>query len=285
MKRFIFLLAAVSILFSTSCYRHEMEKATAENDSLRLEISNGQENLSQFVGAFNNIQQNLDSIKRLEKLISVRSLQSPEKNRKLEDDINDDIRTIYDLLKQNREKLAALRRNALSSQHKAEELQKMVGWLESQIKEKDKEIEALRYQLAEKNIQIEGLESFIAQLEQQRDTLADIAKTQDSELHKRWYVMGTKDELIENGVITKTGGFLGIGKKKELKADFNKDYFTAIDIRETTRIPVYHDKIKILSKHPENSYRTSGVDKVEEIQILDTDKFWKASDYLVIMLK
>ncbi len=281
----IVLVALMGVMFLTSCYQHEMEKVQAENDSLRLEIGQDQENLAVFAGAFSSIQENLDSIKRLEKLISVRSLHSAESQRNAEDDINDDIRTIYSLLKQNRDKLNAMRRNVLSKGQKVKELEEMLGWMEKQIQWKNGEIDSLRYELATRNVKIDGLEDFIEQLESNNDTLHLIAQNQDEELNKVWYVIGTKKELLENNIITKEGGFLGIGSIKKLKPDFNEEYFTQIDLRKDNRISIYHNKVKVLTDHPEDSYRLSGEENVEELQIIDPERFWKSTRYLVIMLK
>ena len=47
-------------------------------------------------------------------------------------------------------------------------------------------------------------------------------------------------ELKENNVITKEGGIIGLGKTTKLSSDFNKEYFTKINIEKTTSINFNH---------------------------------------------
>ena len=48
---------------------------------------------------------------------------------------------------------------------------------------------------------------------------------QDKEINTAWFVYGTKTELKDQGIL-KSGDVLKQG-------DFNRDYFTKIDIRQT----------------------------------------------------
>ena len=87
-------------------------------------------------------------------------------------------------------------------------------------------------------------------------------------------------------MLTKEGGFLGIGKNEELKDDFNKDYFSKIDIREQKSFLLYAKKAELITTHPKSSYEFMGADnKVDSLVIKDSEAFWNASKYLVILLE
>ena len=76
-------------------------------------------------------------------------------------------------------------------------------------------------------------------------------------------------------------------KKEVLKDDdFNKDYFTQIDIRTTKEIKLYSKDAKLLTTHPEGSYALEKNDKGEiTLHITNTNSFWSVSRYLVIQVK
>ena len=110
-----------------------------------------------------------------------------------------------------------------------------------------------------------------------------LAEEQEKELNKAYYVFDSKKALKENGIIESKGGVIGIGSTKMLKQDFNKKYFTQINIQETDEINLYADKATVLTNHPTNSYSITGKDgKAEKIVIKDAVAFWGTSKYLVI---
>ena len=109
-------------------------------------------------------------------------------------------------------------------------------------------------------------------------------KTQ--KLNTAYYAFGSSKELMKNNVITKEGGFAGIGRNKKLRDDFNKDYFTKVDISATSSIVLGAKKARLITTHPASSYKIEGADgKAEKITILNTEDFWSVSKYLVIVVE
>ena len=79
-------------------------------------------------------------------------------------------------------------------------------------------------------------------------------------------------------------GFLNT-KTKVLSKDFDASYFTQIDIREVKEIPTYKKKIKMMTNHPQQSYKISvGEDENVTIEILNQKEFWSVSKYLVVQV-
>ena len=95
------------------------------------------------------------------------------------------------------------------------------------------------------------------------------------------------DELKEAGIVTKTGGFIGIGKKQQVTNDMNTQLFTQADKTTTNIININKEKVKVLSRHPEESYELVMNDKkvCSAIKIINPNDFWKYTDYLVITTK
>ena len=94
----------------------------------------------------------------------------------------------------------------------------------------------------------------------------------------------TKD--LENAkIIDRTGGLLGIGRTSKLSADFDESQFTQVDFTQMGAIPVDSRNVKIITSHPSDSYSLTKdkKDVVKCIVIIDPEKFWANSKYLVVV--
>ena len=68
--------------------------------------------------------------------------------------------------------------------------------------------------------------------------------------------------------------------------DFNKDYFTQIDIRTDKEIKLFSKSAKLLTTHPEGSYTLAKDAKGQYIlKITNPNEFWSVSRYLVVLVK
>jgi hypothetical protein len=73
---------------------------------------------------------------------------------------------------------------------------------------------------------------------------------------------------------------------KVLQNNFNRDYFTKIDIRVDKEIRLYSRSAKILTAHPASSYMlTQDANKQYILRISNPQLFWSTSKYLVVMVK
>ena len=113
----------------------------------------------------------------------------------------------------------------------------------------------------------------------------EVIAEKDDELNTAFYVIGTSKELKEQGIITKTGGFIGLGKLMKLKEDFNKDYFTQIDILKIKEITLGNKKVEILTTHSKSSYKLKGDKTIEKLEITNPKDFWSVSKYLVMVVE
>ena len=68
--------------------------------------------------------------------------------------------------------------------------------------------------------------------------------------------------------------------------DFNKDYFTEIDIRKGKEIKLYSKRAQLLTAHPAGSYEMVKDDKEQiTLKITNPNQFWSVSRYLVIQVR
>ncbi len=103
-------------------------------------------------------------------------------------------------------------------------------------------------------------------------------------LNTAYYALGTAKELTKNGVLTKEGGFIGLGKTQQV--DFTKAYFTKVDIPGTNSIIIGAKKAKLITNPPIGSYKIEGENgNADKLTILNSKEFWSVSKYLVIVIE
>jgi chromosome segregation ATPase len=279
-------------LFLMSCGETKLEKELRlKNDSLQALVAEGGDELQQYLNAFSEIQGNLDKIKQQENIITVNASGDIEQAQTKKEQINEDILTIYKLMLENKEKLAALQRKVNNSQYKNSELNKMIQRMTKEMEEKDAQIFELKTKLEQMNLTVEGLNTEIAGLSADIDTFkvktekqTAVIEQQTTEMNTAFYAIGTKKELYEQQILTKEGGFVGIGGVQKLHENFNKDYFKKIDIRSTKSIPLFVKKATLVTSHPTSFRFAKTGDKIDSLVITDAKKFWSVSKYLVIMV-
>lgn len=272
-------LAAISMV-SPSCGSGEKEanpladSLSMVNGELNGQLSEKEKALQEFVNSFNEIQENLNAIKEKEKIVTAQSQSGDVKSK--EETIQADIQAIYDLLAKNKNRIASLSKKLKKANSKIDGLEEMIANLQAQIDSKDNEIADLKSQLEAKNIELSNIVMNLETIEAESE-----AKTE--KMNTVYYAFGTSKELKEKNVITKEGGFIGLGKSTKMKEDFNKDYFTKIDAQQVTSINIGAKKAKVITTHPSSSYKLVGDKSVEKIEILNPEDFWSASKYLVII--
>ena len=101
---------------------------------------------------------------------------------------------------------------------------------------------------------------------------------QEKQINNAWFVYGTKAELKEQGILK--------GGEVLKDNDFNKDYFTEIDIRNVKNIKTYSKSARLLTTHPDGSYMlTKDGNGYYELHISNPSRFWSVSKYLVMLVK
>jgi predicted nuclease with TOPRIM domain len=282
-----------AMLMTVSCNKMKEENARlkAKNDSLLALGFQKDTTVMEFVRAFNEIQSNLDSIKMKENIIGQNTKGGTEVQASAREQITGDINAIYQMLQKNRATVAELRKKLKGSDAKVAELQTMIDNLEKSITEKDAQIADLKDQLGKMNIKVNDLGNQVTSLNSNVDNLSAENKAKQQALDEKtaalntaYYVIGTTKDLKDKKIIDKTGGFIGIGRSKNVNTDFDKSNFTKCDITVLTELPINKKKAVLLSKHPAGSYKLESADKkmVQKLVILNYTDFWSQSKYLVI---
>ena len=287
MKKLLFLSMCVALL--SSCGNSGRNDALkAQNDSLNIVLAQRDAELDGIMEAFNEVQEGFRLINEAENRVDLQG--DFAEGTSAAQKIRDDIRFITEKLQANRERIAELEAQLNNGKYASSQLKKTIANLKKELEAKSLQIETLQEELASKNIRIAELDDAVAGLSQdvaqlKADNVAKeaVVASQDKALNAAWFVYGTSSELKEQKILSKK--FLQ--KAKVLEGDdFNKDYFTQIDIRRDKEIKLYSKDAKLLTVHPEGTYELVKDDKGQlTLKITSPNKFWSVSRYLVIEVK
>ncbi|HBF88867.1 MAG TPA: hypothetical protein DDX39_09520 [Bacteroidales bacterium] len=284
MKNIFYLVIALFVLSCNSEQNPELLKLQAINDSLANEASLKDETINEFLLSLNQIEANLTEIKEKENIVTILSTQNAESDSDLSVKINEDIQLIYQKMQESKNELAQMKKKLKKANMKVAELEKIIARMTKQLEERDAHIESLKTELKALNFEIADLKIEVDTLKETIEIKEQAITDKTDELNVAYYVFGTDKELKAHQIITKEGGFIGIGKIEKLMEDFNKDYFEKIDIRKTRQIKLFSKKARLITTHPSSSYKIYGTDKADSLVITNPTDFWKASKYLVIVV-
>ena len=288
MKKLLLLSVCAIALPSCGEMKKNNEALKAQNDSLNVALAERDAELEGIMEAFNEVQEGFRLINEAENRVDLEAgkIEGVSTAQK----IREDIRFISEKLQSNRTRIAELEEQLKNSKYASAQLKKTISNFKEELEAKTQQIETLQAELASKNIRIAELDDAVAGLTQNvADLVAEnkakdaMVATQDKALNTGWFVFGTSSELKDQKIITKKL----LQKTKVLEnEDFNKDYFTRIDIRTDKEIKLYSKDAKLLTAHPEGTYEFVKDDKEQlTLKITNPNKFWSISRYLVIEVK
>ena len=281
MKKLFFASLCLAALVGCQDNKSKVDNAvSAERDSLNKVIAQKDNEINDIMSTFNQIEEGLREIGQAEGRISVaRDGEGASRTQR----IAENMQFIQQTMQQNRELIDKLRTQLRESSINGEQLKKTIESLALQLEEKDKQLQQLRADLDAKDIHIKDQDEKIANLNTNVSNLSsesakksETISAQDKQLHTAWFVFGTKKELKDQQIL-KNG--------KVLQGNFNKEYFTKVDIRVDKEIKLYSRSAKMLTSHPSSSYTLQrDANKQYVLRITDPQLFWSTSKYLVILV-
>jgi chromosome segregation ATPase len=283
MKKLLFFSIIAAILVIVSCGRNssEYKALKAQNDSLLNAGAQNQAELDSIVALFNEIEENLASIKEAENYLNVQSNTPGELTPSVKERVRSDMQFVAGILIKNKEKIAELESKLKKSSLKSGQLQKTIESLRTELETKTKNLVALSTELERKDKQIVNLTANVSALAKDVQNLTaksgeqqQIINAQQQELNTVYYCYGTAKELKEQKIL----------KNGELNSTLNKEYFIKVKNRnELKTIPLQAKKAELMSKHPAGSYElVIDENKKTELHIIDPQNFWSQTKYLVV---
>ena len=150
--------------------------------------------------------------------------------------------------------------------------------------------------LATQRTTIDSLVTYANGLAIENTALKDTVSSMSTRENTVYYVIGTKQELIDQGIIVEEGGarFLFVlwktGETLSPARELNPTNFVAINKREVTQIPLpeagaqyqiaSRQDPSYLATQPDEKGRIQGTDN---LQIAAPEQFWATSKYLIIV--
>lgn len=279
-----FLIAGIFLVGILSGCTQELETQNQdlqnEVDSLRNELSNKENTLNAFDESFNQIQQNLALIAEREQAIRMNRSELNENNRER---ITRDIQAINTLLEENKETINSLNKSISNYKGEIGGFKKLLSSLNEDIATKEGQIDRLKNDLTAANFTIEMLSVKLDSTELRSRIQSQMLDLQTNQINTAHYVVGSFKELSDLGIVEKKGSIAGIAGTKILKDDFNTDPFVRINIPDFDMLDINAKKIEFATVHPPESFEIKG-DEDKRLIILDPEKFWSASKYLVVIV-
>ena len=279
-------LFAALLVSSCGFNQSEMRKLQQTNDSLMNVTIRERAEFDELLSTLNGVEDGFQQIKDAENYLSVQAQSGQDITLSTRKRLEADMMMIQQTLHANRQKISQLEEQYKKSNIRSKQLEQTLTRLMREVDEKTQTIGMLQNELARRDTRIASLSDSLAILSTEVGDLTSQATQQeavlikqDEELHRAYYVFGTNKELKEEKIIE--GGFLK--SKRVLEGNFNKDYFTVIDVRNFSQLPLFAKKAQVLSNMPKDSY-----DFVRDasgnmtLVITDTEQFWSLSKYLII---
>lgn len=284
MKKLLFLAIGLTLITFMGCKEDRKVADVAgfsQNDSLQKIIAQKDNEINDIMETFNQIEAGFKEINEAENRVSLMK-DGEGANRRQQ--LVENVQFISATMKENRTLIEKLRRQLRESSVKSDNLKKTIENLVAELEEKDNQLHQLRAELDAKNIHIaeldqtiSGLNDNVTNLQTESSQKSATIQAQDKQLNTAWFVFGTKKELKEQRIID---------GDRVLESNFNKSYFTKIDIRVEKEIKLYSKYAKILTMHPSDSYTLEkDANKQYVLRITNPQIFWSTSKYLVILVK
>lgn len=277
-------LGVVALL--ASCVSRQVAvEAESRSDSLELVVSAKDSLINAVFADINAISENLALIKSRENLITVAG--ESEGGRRPVEEIDNDIKAIDRLLRENRAKIESLQRSAAQLRKanlRIDGLEKMIADMNRQLAEKKAEVEQLRESLVRMGDEVKSLTEEVAVRSAEVENLSGEKVELQNQLNTVYYIVGAEKELRDAQIINKQGF---IGRTLTVGRNSNFDSFTMADSRLLSEVPVGQKKATLVTSHPEGSYElvTNANKVVEKLIITDPVRFWESSKILIISCK
>ena len=224
------------------------------------------------------IKDNINEINKQELIINNKK-NNPDFIDKDTTDIIKSIKILSKKLQENESMITALNNAVKQEKNKNSQFASKVTDLKEEIARSNREVYYLKEELNSMNASFEAI---FKKYNLQNKKISDL----NQKLNEVAYVIGSKSELLDNGVLTKSGGLIGIGKTRKLNSDLNTEYFTYASKYNLLNITLGYKTVRLMTAHPSNSYRLSNVNEIiDSLIIINQDDFWRNSKFLVIEVK
>lgn len=267
MKKLIPILVFV-LMVVPSCKRKAIEQLNREKQELSR-VANERDSI---------INELSSSIEQFESTLGMAGTKGDLKDRMLSS-----LEQLKNLMNENDRRQRALRQMVSGSQREKERLKTEIDSLGRLINDKESQITALNREITGFKTQVDTQQLRINRLVSMNIDQHDKIEAITDQLNAGHFIVGEPKELLEKDITVKRGGFLGLfGQVKKLNPQFNPEEFKEVDIFSDTLIELPGEKFNIVTVHPQGTYNILDTNNMKQLEIIDPEKFWEASRYLVV---
>jgi predicted nucleic acid-binding Zn-ribbon protein len=288
MKTRLALVVLVTVLVLGCSQREEdlqqqLAKAKSEQATLQQSITERDKSIEEVMKAINEVYADLEKARSKEGKLVERSgggeVPSQITNAATRQALIQNINEIGSTLKENRKKISALQAKVKSLGGQVAGLNTLIANLKQSLQEREQSIALLE-------AKVQGLETTVAEKTKVIAEKEGVIEEQRLTMKKAFYIIGTRKELEEKGVITDEGGFLWglLGSTTVMASGVDKSLFIPIDKTADQTIQVAGAIDEILPHRNEEFFATTQPsDNASSLKIVQPEKFWQ-DNYLVIVL-
>ncbi len=281
----LLVLSLVILLFYHFANRKIITELENEQSQFLLTQTNNLSVIDNYIGSFNEIESILDSIKQKEGYITLLNTDNADNNLSMDSKnrIIENIKILNYYLDQNKKQIAKINRKLVNSGMQSTQLQKKLDKLTLQINESDNSIADLKLQLVNRNIEVSQLNQKIDTMDLKIKIQGIIIKNEQIQFNRAYYIVGSYKELKSKNIIVQSDGFLGLGRSTSVNTKVSNESFNNIDLWEITSIAVGTQNAKLITNHPEESYKwVKNGNNIASLEILEPYSFWKYTRYAVL---
>lgn len=295
MKRKISYLLGLLLLLAVACTTvkdsDDYRKLAAEKASLEEQIRARDREIEEITSSMNKVDSNLMAISEYVEVMDGIKLSELVKQR---GEVDLMISEIGDYVKENNEIVQELEKKVQESTNMNEGLRRLVDQQKREVGRKEEQITQLLQRIAAleeelkntvnaKDAEIMSKNAELTLKNMELNTQQKKIEEKETTLNTGYVSFGNKQELSGKGVIQSEGG-LGLSKVI-LSNKFDNSDFQAVNIKEVAEIDIgVTKKQKALTQHPVDSYYFVKTDGRTYLKIVDYQKFWSISKYLVVLI-
>ncbi len=158
----------------------------------------------------------------------------------------------------------------------------LVKQLKQELAVKEQLVADLTAQVASLQTNVAGLTATVQESQTRIAAQVDTLEDRRRELGTVYYVIGTKQDLMKDGVVVARGGVLGLGKTLDASGKVDEMAFKSVDTDQETIIPISAKKAHVLTPQPPGSYTLESVNGQLELHILDAREFRKVRHLVIV---
>lgn len=268
----------------------QIEALTSEKTELFGQLQTRDSLMVELEDTFTEIENSLTFVKEKRSALSIDNTEGVKDRKK---ELVADVKLMDEMLFESAKKIEELEAKLKKSGVNSRAFEKRIAALNKNLEDQNAQIAELKQLVEQKDFQLAEFQTKVDEMNTamviQNDSLVRESQRlvdRTNQINVGHVAYGTYKELKEKGLLVREGGLLGIGSSKGVNQNFDPEYFTTVDIRDTKIVPLHSKKAQVITEHPSDSYQL--IEENGEIAYLQIDKpeeFWKISKYAVIEVK